>query len=45
MVVDNKMGDKLPGTDGAETGLCSVAQQQVDRSPTGSVVQSRVALA
>ena len=30
---------------GAETGLCFFADQQVDRSPTGSGVQARVSLA
>ncbi|KAL8286663.1 hypothetical protein RQP46_004191 [Phenoliferia psychrophenolica] len=47
MVVDTSN----PGTPhsaqaaGAETGLCFFADQQIDRSPTGSCVGARVALA
>lgn len=35
----------LPGREGEETGLCFFGGQQVDRSPTGSAVGARVALA
>ncbi|TDZ24813.1 Trans-L-3-hydroxyproline dehydratase [Colletotrichum orbiculare MAFF 240422] len=48
MVTDAESGDVLavaPGSKGAETGLYFYADQQVDRSPTGSLVQARVALA
>ncbi|KAK2012018.1 proline racemase [Colletotrichum eremochloae] len=48
MVTDTGSGNKLstaPGCTGAETGLYFFGDQQVDRSPTGSVVQARVALA
>ncbi|KAK1975153.1 proline racemase family, partial [Colletotrichum cereale] len=48
MVTDTGSNDKLPTTPGcteAETGLYFFGDQQVDRSPTGSVVQARVALA
>lgn len=38
-------GERAPGTAGAETGICYFADQQIDRSPTGSGVQARVALA
>lgn len=45
MVVDKKIGVTVPGSKGAETGLCFFADQQVDRSPTGSAVAARVAYA
>ncbi|KAK2054497.1 proline racemase [Colletotrichum caudatum] len=48
MVTDAGSNDKhptTPGCTGAETGLYFFGDQQVDRSPTGSVVQARVALA
>ncbi|OHF03125.1 proline racemase [Colletotrichum orchidophilum] len=48
MVTDTDSDDVLataPGCVGAETGLYFFGDQQIDRSPTGSVVQARVALA
>jgi trans-L-3-hydroxyproline dehydratase len=45
MVVDDHLGDPAPGSTGAETGLCYFADQSIDRSPTGSAVAARVALA
>ncbi|KAK0369134.1 proline racemase [Colletotrichum limetticola] len=48
MVTDTDSNDVLPtaqGCAGAETGLYFFGDQQIDRSPTGSVVQARVALA
>lgn len=45
MVVDHEIGSKPDGVDGAETGLCFFAEDQIDRSPTGSCVAARVALA
>ena len=45
IVTDSKPDFPFSGTSGAETGLCFFANQQVDRSPTGSGVQARVALA
>ncbi|WQF81176.1 Putative proline racemase family [Colletotrichum destructivum] len=48
MVTDAGSGDEAPaapGSGGAETGLYFFGDQQIDRSPTGSVVQARVALA
>ncbi|KAK1671789.1 proline racemase [Colletotrichum godetiae] len=48
MVTDTDSNDVLataPGCVGAETGLYFFGNQQIDRSPTGSVVQARVALA
>ncbi|KAF2214144.1 hypothetical protein CERZMDRAFT_38374 [Cercospora zeae-maydis SCOH1-5] len=45
IVVDSGLGIALPGTDRAETGLCFFGDQQIDRSPTGSGVAARVALA
>lgn len=46
MVVDGEVG-VVPenGSVGAETGLCFFADHQVDRSPTGSCVVARMALA
>lgn len=43
MVTDQKLGETAPGTESAETGLCFFADQQIDRSPTGSGVAARVA--
>ncbi|PYH48497.1 putative proline racemase [Aspergillus saccharolyticus JOP 1030-1] len=45
MIVDSAVG--LPSADvaGAETGLCYFADNQIDRSPTGSCVTARMALA
>jgi len=45
MVVDQSIGSRPAGVDGAETGLCFFAENQVDRSPTGSCVTARMALA
>ncbi|KZZ94552.1 proline racemase [Ascosphaera apis ARSEF 7405] len=45
MVVDNDVGVVPEGVDGAETGLCFFADHQIDRSPTGSCVVARMALA
>ncbi|KZL79977.1 proline racemase [Colletotrichum incanum] len=48
MVTDAGSNDKIPMTPNcamAETGLYFFGDQQIDRSPTGSVVQARVALA
>ena len=47
MVVDDTQG-VIPvgsGSEGAETGLCFFADHQIDRSPTGSCVMARMALA
>ena len=45
MVVDDQVGLVPAGSDGAETGLCFFADHQIDRSPTGSCVVARMALA
>ncbi|KAL4921502.1 hypothetical protein BDW62DRAFT_174799 [Aspergillus aurantiobrunneus] len=46
MVVDSQIGHQLEGTDGSETGVCFFGDSdQVDRSPTGSCVTARTALA
>ncbi|KAF5860598.1 hypothetical protein ETB97_001372 [Aspergillus alliaceus] len=45
MIVDPKAGVKPEGVEGIETGLCYFAGTQIDRSPTGSCVAARVALA
>lgn len=45
MVVDHENGFKPDGVDGAETGLCFFAEDEIDRSPTGSCVAARMALA
>ena len=45
MIVDKQVGVAQQDTKGGETGLCFFADQQIDRSPTGSAVQARVALA
>lgn len=43
ILVDYNLGEALAGTRGSETGLCYFANQQVDRSPTGSGVSARLA--
>ncbi|OOF90704.1 hypothetical protein ASPCADRAFT_211875 [Aspergillus carbonarius ITEM 5010] len=45
MVVDSETGDTPEGVDGVETGLCFFADSEIDRSPTGSCVVARMALA
>lgn len=45
IIVDANLGNPAPGTRGSETGLCYFADQQIDRSPTGSGVSARIALA
>lgn len=45
ILVDDTLGVALPGSQSAEAGLCFFADQQVDRSPTGSAVSARLALA
>jgi trans-L-3-hydroxyproline dehydratase len=45
MVVDYSVGVISPEAAGAETGLCYFADSQIDRSPTGSCVTARMALA
>ncbi|KAF9878147.1 proline racemase [Colletotrichum karsti] len=48
MVTDAGSDDEVPaapGCKGAETGVYFFSDQQIDRSPTGSVVQARVAVA
>ncbi|PYI06978.1 proline racemase [Aspergillus sclerotiicarbonarius CBS 121057] len=45
MVVDPDVGIRPEGVDGAETGLCFFADNEIDRSPTGSCVTARMALA
>ncbi|MBA7494042.1 hypothetical protein ES702_04611 [subsurface metagenome] len=45
ILVDYNLGEALAGTGGSETGLCYFADQQVDRSPTGSGVSARLAAA
>lgn len=45
MIVDQGIGSRPDGVDGAETGLCFFAENQIDRSPTGSCVTARMALA
>ncbi|CAO2652645.1 Nn.00g009280.m01.CDS01 [Neocucurbitaria sp. VM-36] len=45
VVADKNTGRILANSKGAETGLCYFADQQVDRSPTGSAVAARVAYA
>ncbi|KAI9731638.1 MAG: Trans-L-3-hydroxyproline dehydratase [Claussenomyces sp. TS43310] len=45
-VVDDGVGLPSPGTQGVETGLCFFGDHhQVDRSPTGSCVSARMAVA
>ncbi|GKZ27407.1 hypothetical protein AbraIFM66951_005300 [Aspergillus brasiliensis] len=45
MLVDTEVGYKPDGVAGSETGLCFFADNQIDRSPTGSCVTARMALA
>jgi trans-L-3-hydroxyproline dehydratase len=45
VVTQKDLGNPISNTIGAETGLCFFADQQIDRSPTGSAVAARVALA
>ncbi|KAL4791050.1 hypothetical protein BDV19DRAFT_393539 [Aspergillus venezuelensis] len=46
MVVDSKGGYQPKDTEGAETGVCFFGDSdQIDRSPTGSCVTARMALA
>lgn len=45
IVTDRSLGSRASDTLGAETGLCYFADEQIDRSPTGSGVQARVAMA
>ncbi|KAL1875616.1 hypothetical protein Plec18167_005552 [Paecilomyces lecythidis] len=45
MVIDEEIGIVPEGSEGAETGLCYFADHQIDRSPTGSCVVARMALA
>lgn len=45
MITDSTVGATSRGGGGVETGLCYFADNQVDRSPTGSCVSARMALA
>lgn len=45
MIVDPTIGANPGDVAGAETGLCYFADNQIDRSPTGSCVSARMALA
>lgn len=45
MLVDHRIGSRPDDVAGAETGLCYFAENQIDRSPTGSCVTARMALA
>lgn len=45
MIVDPRVEHKPDNVSGAETGLCYFAENQIDRSPTGSCVTARMALA
>ena len=45
IVTDERQGQAADGTAGADTCVCFFADQQVDRSPTGSGVAARRALA
>ncbi|OJK04865.1 hypothetical protein ASPACDRAFT_56293 [Aspergillus aculeatus ATCC 16872] len=45
MIVDATIGNRPRDVAGAETGLCYFADNQIDRSPTGSCVTARMALA
>ena len=45
IVTDCTLGKPSAACAGAETGVCFFADEQVDRSPTGSGVQARVAVA
>lgn len=44
MLVDDSIGYSPEGVSGAETGLCFFADNEIDRSPTGSCVSARIAL-
>lgn len=45
IVVDQSLGTLISPSVGAETGLCFFADQEIDRSPTGSGVSARLAAA
>lgn len=45
IVTDTKLGKPLGQSKGAETGLCFFSEQEIDRSPTGSGVSARLAVA
>ncbi|KAL4788397.1 hypothetical protein BJX76DRAFT_176460 [Aspergillus varians] len=46
VVVDSKVGHRPDGSEGVETGVCIFGDSdQIDRSPTGSCVTARMALA
>jgi proline racemase len=45
MVIDRDVGSRPEGVEGVETGLCFFANDEIDRSPTGSCVAARMALA
>jgi len=45
ILTDAELGTRGSGTMGAETSLCFFSNSQIDRSPTGSGVQAKVALA
>ncbi|KAH7144242.1 putative proline racemase [Dactylonectria estremocensis] len=45
VVVFKGLGKKSPETKGVETGICYFDNHQIDRSPTGSAVCARAALA
>lgn len=45
MVIDRDVGSRPEGVEGVETGLCFFADDEIDRSPTGSCVAARMALA
>lgn len=44
MLVDDNIGYRPENVSGAETGLCFFADNEIDRSPTGSCVSARIAL-
>ncbi|SCU82706.1 LADA_0C07404g1_1 [Lachancea dasiensis] len=44
MVVDENIGYRPQEIEGVETGLCYFADNEIDRSPTGSCVSARMAL-
>lgn len=45
IVVDRELGEPIANSIGSETGLCFFSDQEVDRSPTGSGVSARLAVA
>lgn len=45
LVIDETVGKTALGSIGSETSLCYFADEQIDRSPTGSAVAARAALA